>query len=295
MNKREYFYKLKDLLEQYLYVFEVSLESSAEYYSLFFRNLLTMNDKEMCNTLTSEYKEYLRNLQSEIQIYNFALKKLNKIDTSDMYYVFEKLDADYENRYQYINDVFENFLTALNLEFKDRFYLPRKKFSILDDKKINLYKEYLKGFNLDSLKDYMTEEKIYSSSSFDEAIKKSKIYNVDADDYIDIFAVLIKEDEQGNLLTIPVLPTITSDKSFLINIHELTHNALLTRNDINRNDKLVYEEDLALFYELLYKSRNPFVKTNIHTSGLSKRLLSEYKNEPFLEQVEKVKYYSEKK
>jgi|GEM_PF-1769993 len=295
MNKREYFYKLKDLFEQYLYIFEVGIEASAEYCSLCLKNIVTMNDKQMSSTLTNEFKQYLHNLQSELQIYNYALKKLNKIDTGDMYYVFEKLDADYENRYQYINDVFENFLTALNLEFKDRFYLPRKKFNVLDDKKISLYKEYLKGFNLDSLKDYMTEEEIYSSDSFDEAIRKSKIYDVDADDYIDIFAVLIKEDEHGTLLTIPILPTITGDKSFLINVHELTHNALLTSNDINRNDKLVYEEDLAIFYESLYKSRNPFVKTNMHTSELSERLLCEYKNEPFLEQVEKIKCYSKKK
>lgn len=293
MNKREYFNKLKDLLEQYLYVFEVGIEASAEYCSLCLRNLMTMNDKEMRSTLTNEYKQYLRNLQSELQIYNFALKKLNKIDTGDMYYVFEKLDVDYESRYEYINDVFENFLTALNFELKDRFYLPRKKFIILDENKINLYKEYLKGFNLDSLKDYMTEEKIYSSDAFDETMKKSKIYDVDIDEYIDIFAVLIKE-EQGTLLTLPVLPTIKGDRSFLINIHELTHNALLTNNDINCNNQLVYKEDLAIFYESLYKSRNPFVMTNMHTSELSKRLLSEYKNEPFLEQVEKIKYYSKK-
>ncbi len=295
MKQKEYLNKMKDLLEQYLSVFEVTAEALVEYCSLYIKNKMTMNDKQMSFTMTNEVKEYLNNLKRELQICNYALRNLSKVDTGDMYFVFELLDNDYEKRYQYINDVFENFQVALSFELKDRFYLPRKKFTTLDGGKVNLYKEYLKGFNLDSLKYFMTEEKIYSSELFDEAMKKSKIYDVDVQDFISIFAVLIKEETDDVLITMPILPAIKDDKSFLINIHELTHNALLTSKDINRKDELVYQEDLAIFYESLYKSRNSFVKANIHTSNLSQILLSEYRNEPFLEQVEKIKYYSKKK
>lgn len=294
-SKRDNLYKLKDLLDQYSSVFEVGSEAVFEYWILYIKNLISMNEREMNSNLTNEVKEYLQNLKNELKICNYILRHHSKISTSDMYYVFELLDKEYEDKYQYINDVFENFSTALSFESKNRFYLPRKRFDGLNEEKVALYKEYLKGFNTESLKDFMTEEeKIYTDHLFDETIKRSKIYDVDAKDFIDVFAVLIKEDEQGNLLTMPILPVIKDDKSFLINIHELTHNALLTNKDINRSEKIVYEEDLAIFYECLYKSRNSFVKTNLHTSNISEILLSEYRNEPFLEQVEKAKYYSKK-
>lgn len=294
-SKRNNLYKLKDLLDQYSSVFEVGSEAVFEYWILYIKNLISMNEKEMNSNLTNEVKEYLQNLKNELKICNYVLRHHSKISTSDMYYVFELLDKEYEDKYQYINDVFENFSTALSFESKNRFYLPRKRFDGLNEEKVALYKEYLKGFNTESLKNFMTEEeKIYTDHLFDETIKRSKIYDVDAKDFIDVFAVLIKEDEQGNLLTMPILPVIKDDKSFLINIHELTHNALLTNKDINRSEKIVYEEDLAIFYECLYKSRNSFVKTNLHTSNISELLLSEYRNEPFLEQIEKAKYYSKK-
>lgn len=294
-SKRDNLYKLKDLLDQYSSVFEVGSEAVFEYWILYIKNLISMNEKEMNFNLTNEVKDYLKNLKNELKICNYVLRHHSKISTSDMYYVFELLDKEYEDKYQYINDVFENFSTALSFESKNRFYLPRKRFDGLNEQKVALYKEYLKGFNTESLKNFMTEEeKIYTDHLFDETVKRSKIYDVDAKDFIDVFAVLIKEDEQGNLLTMPILPVIKDDKSFLINIHELTHNALLTNKDINRSEKIVYEEDLAIFYECLYKSRNSFVKTNLHTSNISEILLSEYRNEPFLEQVEKARYYSKK-
>jgi len=292
-SKKDNIYKLKDLLDQYFSVLEVGSEAVFEYWMLYLRNLVSLNDKEMSSILSSEVKKYLQNLKNEMKICNYVLKHSSKINTSDMYYVFELLDKEYENKYQYINDVFENFSTALIFESKDRFYLPRKRFNELNAQEVTLYTEYLKGFNTESLKEFMTEEeKIYSDKLFDETMQKSKVYDVDVQDFIDIFAVLIKESNNGILTTMPILPKVKDERSFLINIYELTHNALLVRNDIDRSDDLVYKEDLSIFYELLYKSRNSFIKSNLHTSELSQRLLAEYKNEPFLEQVEKVKFYS---
>lgn len=292
-SKRDNLYKLKDLLDQYSSVFEVGSETIFEYWMLYIKNLISMDENEMNSNLTSEVKDYLQNLKNELKICNYVLRNHSKINTSDMYYVFELLDKEYEDKYQYINDVFENFSTALSFKSKNRFYLPRKRFDGLNEEKVALYKEYLKAFNTESLKDFMTdEEKIYSDKSFDETMQKSKIYDVNVQEFIDIFAVLIKESNNGILTTMPILPKVKDEISFLINIHELTHNALLVREDIDRNNDLVYQEDLSIFYELLYKSRNSFVKSSLHTSQLSQRLLAEYKNESFLEQVEKVKFYS---
>ena len=294
-SKRDNLYKLKDLLDQYFSVFEVGAEAIFEYMVLYFKNKASLKDEQMSSILKSEVKDYLRNLRNEIKICNYVLKHSNKINTNDMFYVFELLDEEYEKKYQYINDVFESFSTALSFESKNRFYLPRKKFNELTEIEVNLYKEYLKGFNIESLKDFMIdEEKIYTTQLFDDTIKKSKIYDVDVQEFIDIFAILIKENDNGILTTMPILPRVRDEKSFLVNIHELTHNALIVRDDINKEDTLIYKEDLSIFYELLYKSRNPFVKTDLHTSEISKRLLDEYKNEPFLEQVDKVKFYSKK-
>ncbi len=294
-SKRDNLYKLKDLFEQYCSILEVGTEAVFEYWMLYLKNLVSINEKEMSSILTSEVKEYMKNLKNEFNICNYVLRHHSKINTSDMYYVFELLDKEYEIKYQHINDVFENFSTALSFESKDRFYLPRKRYNDLTEKEVTLYKEYLKGFNSESLKDFMTnEEKIYSNELFDETIQKSKVYDVYVQDFIDIFAVLIRESNNGILKTMPILPRVKDEKSFLINVHELTHNALLVREDIDKNNDLVYQEDLSIFYELLYKSRNSFVKSNLHTSDLSNRLLNEYKNEPFLEQVEKVKFYSKK-
>lgn len=292
-SKRDNLYKVKDLLEQYLSVLEVGTDATFEYIMLYFKNLISINDKQMSSILKKELQDYLQNLKNEIKICNYVLKHLTKINTNDMFYTLELLDEKYEIKYQYINDIFESFSTALSLESKDRFHLPRKRYNDLTEIEVNLYKEYLKGFNIENLKDFMIgEEKIYTTELFEETQKSSKIYDVDVQEFIDIFSILIKENDKGILITMPILPKVKDEKSFLINIHELTHNALLVRDDIDKNDDLVYKEDLAIFYELLYKSRNSFAKTNLHTSEISQRLLAEYKNEPFLEQIEKVKFYS---
>lgn len=291
--KRDNLYKLKDLLDQYFKVIEVGKEATFEYIMLYFKNLISMNDKQISSILKKELKNYLQNLRNEIKICNYVLKNSSKIHTNDMFYAFELLDAEYENKYQYINDIFESFSTALIFESKDRFYLPKKRYKDLTELEVNLYKEYLKGFNIESLKDFMIdEEKIYTTALFEETQEKSKIYDVDAQEFIDFFEILIKENVEGTLTTMPILPKVKDEKSFLVNIHLLTHNALLVRDNINKSVDLVYKEDLAIFYELLYKSRNSFAKTDLHTSEISQRLLAEYKNEPFLEQIEKVKFYS---
>lgn len=291
--KRDNLYKLKDLLDQYFKVIEVGKEATFEYIMLYLKNVISMNDKQMSLILKKELKNYLQNLRNEIKICNYVLKNSSKIHTNDMFYAFELLDAEYENKYQYINDIFESFSTALIFESKDRFYLPKKRYKDLTEFEVNLYKEYLKGFNIESLRDFMIgEEKIYTTELFEETQENSKIYDVDAQEFIDFFEIFIKENDEGTLTTMPILPKVKDEKSFLVNIHLLTRNALLVRDSINKSDDLVYKEDLAIFYELLYKSRNSFAKTDLHTSEISQRLLAEYKNEPFLEQIEKVKFYS---
>jgi len=283
--------KCKDLFNQYLYLSESTIDALKEYFYLYFLNMQTIKNNEINIKLKNETKEYLNNLKFELYICNFILKNIKNIDINDLEFVFEILDKEFIKKYEYINSFYENVETAINMNEIRRACLPSTKYNSLTASDVILHKQYLKGFNLDNLKTFMTREKIYIDNEFDETISKSKIFNVNSEEFIDFFALLIKKDTSDKLITLPILPKIKDDQSFLINIHELTHNALIINKEVINDEEIIDSEDLSIFYELLYKSRNNFVKTNLHMTYLSYKLLNDYHNEPFLEQIEKIKFY----
>lgn len=283
--------KCKDLFNQYLYLSESTIDALKEYFYLYFLNIQTIKNNEINIKLKNETKEYLNNLKFELYICNFILKNIKNININDLEFVFEILDKEFIKKYEYINSFYENLETAINMNEIRRASLPSTKYNSLAASDIILHKQYLKGFNLDNLKTFMTQEKIYLDNEFDETISKSKIFNVNSEEFIDFFALLIKKDKSDKLITLPILPKIKDDQSFLINIHELTHNALIINKEVINDEEIIDSEDLSIFYELLYKSRNNFVKTNLHITYLSNKLLNDYHNEPFLEQIEKIKFY----
>ena len=277
MGLKDYFKKLKCICEQQYSCYTIILEIKFTYLLIKIDSILNRTDKDFDTVLKKEYIDYLRNLYSEIDIYNYAFKILKEIYIDDMILVFDKLDEQFSKRSNYIDSVMENHSIAVSIGNLDRLYLPIKHHFDLDLNKIDIYRNQLCGFNDHSLKNFMIFEGIYSDELIKKEIKKlrsdnnKKFGNILGNECLDLY-----------------LPEVTDDISMMNNIHNLIINVLL----IEYKDNIHYGNDLALFYQLLYKSNNPFVKSNLKTSNISQILLKEYKEEPFLEQIEKVKFYS---
>ena len=130
----------------------------------------------------------------------------------------------------------------------------------------------------------MIETEVYSEEILDSEMKKVKQLDVDAQENIDMFGIY----ENGGI----VLPKVRDELSACITIHALVHNILLLKKEEITDRKIIYGEDLPIFYELLYQRTNSFSKQIIHTTDIAIKLLENYDEEPLSIQIEKVKKYT---
>ena len=132
--------------------------------------------------------------------------------------------------------------TTLNMEFLYKFYSPRKNTKNLDEKDYEDYINYVKGLNINRVKEFLISEEIYEESNLEEILKKVKLLNVNPKDNLDFFGLF----ENGL-----IIPKIKDDFSCIVAIHELVHQAL-----VNKEEELHgYEEwgkELPRFYEGLF-------------------------------------------
>lgn len=286
---------LKQLSQEYLMLFEENISILIEYYQLSNKGYKIFPDSCINEDFKKSVEEYFSNSKSVFKLYNYILKNHSKLDEEDVYEVLDYLfDRQYEHD-SYINTLFDQFQLAIDMEFEDKFYLPKNIPSSLTDKDILNLKANLQGFNKAGLKRFLISEGVYSEEDFAFINNFIKEIDVDVREKINVFGTCFAEKLH---LPIPVvkeiiLPKINSDLSMLICIHELVHVIL-----IGLSDELVgynaLNEDIPRLYEGVYKLTNPFVKEEVKHTNISKILLNEYKHEPIMEQIEKYKYYVKK-
>lgn len=268
-----------EIINQYLLLYFEIISIKLTYLS-YKKNIQNVfgNNERIFNTLKKEMDEYLNAINVELEILKFMLKNEKKLYVSDIYNVLNKFNENYKERYFYMENLYGNLQTALEMEFEYKFYAPRYKPKYLIKEDISSYITYLKGFNIDRIKEFLINEQIYDEQSLDKVLENTKILDVDAKENIDMFGVCDKG---------VIIPKIKDSLSSLINIHELVHQALLNKKDI-LDEEIVFCEDLPKFYELLFKSFNIYINEECNESEIALELLENYNEEIFEEQINKL-------
>ncbi len=256
----------RKLFEQYRQLLEEYIRISTRYNALKFKNHFSLNDINMNDTIKRAFTIYASTTEEELKLYNFILQNISKIKSDNLYYTLSLLNRDSASKTAFIEKALDDFSKALNQRGKEYFYISLQGVELLTSTKAREQQQFLKGFNLDSVKSFLVSEQVYTESSINETLEQTKKYT-----------------------------KVIDEKSSLIAIKELVHNVRPTNPEPSSNSLVVSHEDLAIFYELLYQKQNPFSNLKIHRTKLSMKLLQEYKSEPFLEQVEKIKFYTKSK
>ncbi len=256
----------RKLFEQYRQLLEEYIRISTRYNALKFKNHFSLNDINMNDTIKRAFTIYASTTEEELKLYNFILQNISKIKSDNLYYTLSLLNKNSTSKTAFIEKSLDDFSKALNQGGKEYFYISLQGVELLTSTKAREQQQCLKGFNLDSVKSFLVSEQVYTESSINETLEQTKKYT-----------------------------KVIDEKSSLIAIKELVHNVRPTNPEPSSNSLVVSHEDLAIFYELLYQKQNPFSNLKIHRTKLSMKLLQEYKSEPFLEQVEKIKFYTKSK
>lgn len=272
---------LLEIIKQYKLTYLERFLTKITYHSYLnkIKNAFENHDK-MDSLLTKEIDNYLQNSYCELELLNFIMKNRKKIWFTDIYRTLDKFDKNYEERYMYLEDVFCNLQTAIDMKLDYKFYAPQKKPKYLSEDLIKEYITYLKGFNKDRVGEFLIVEKVLDKDEYLNILKNAKILNIDVCGNEDLFGLF-----DGGL----VVPRINDGISTLINIHEIVHMILLKNTDLIADKEISNGEDLPIFYELLFKESNDFIMDNLHFSKMSLTLFENYQGEPFEEQVKKLK------
>lgn len=275
----EQFNTKPDIINQYfLLKFEIiTVKLTYSNYKRKVRNVFGNNEK-ILNTLEKEMDEYLEDLHNEVKILKFMYENEKKLYTSNIYKIINGFSEKYKERYFYLESLYGNLQTALDMEYEYRFYVPRNKPKYLIEDDIKKYITYLKVFNFDIVKEFLVDEEIYNEQDLEQVLRKVKILNVEAKENIDMFGIY------DNVIIVPV---VKDSISTLINVHELVHEALLNKKD-ELDDEIVLGEDLPKFYELLFKSRNTYINEECNENKTALELFEDYNEENFEEQISKL-------
>lgn len=238
------------------------------------------NNENMKKLLQTELENYLQNVKIEMQVLKFVLKNEKKLYLTDIYSLFDIFDKNYEERFEYLQELINNLQTALDMEYSYRFYSPRKNTKYLDAKDYENYINYVKGFNINRVKEFLVSEEIYEESDLEETLKKIKFLNVNPKDNLDFFGLF------ANGL---VIPKINDDFSCIVAIHELVHQALVNNKEELQDDEIAFGEELPRFYEGVFIKQNDFVNLEIKMNNNVLEMLKDYKEENFEEQINKLK------
>ena len=274
MHMRDAYLYLQ-VLKYYLY--SLSEEAKALYEKINYYAFVCKGEasKEKLNT---EIKRYLDNVIVEKKILRYIKKEFDYIHLNDMERFLDIIDENYEYRYKRLENILscfdENPYYANGIAFRE----------INKNDKYNEYLNFIHGFNKENVKEFIIGESIMDENTYDKVIRNATILNVDPKENKDMFGVF-----ENNRV---VIPSIKDDLSSLIHIHELIRVALLLKKDGNIDENIIHGEDLPIFYELLFKVKNGHIKCDIHNTNNAKRLLKDYYNEPFEEQIKRLKKYN---
>ncbi|MBE6161137.1 MAG: hypothetical protein E7158_02810 [Firmicutes bacterium] len=270
MDKNMTFEILKKFFEYYHEIFVIK----SDYYYFKHEILITFGKNEkMFKLLEDEVNEYLNAVFKEMEVLRFMFKNEKNLFVEDIYNMFDILDQNFNSRYFYKEDLFNNLQTALGMNLDYKFYAPRKKVRYTTDEDVEKYINYVKGFNEEDVKYFLLDHGIVSEDEYETLRKQAKFISVDATDETEEFFGIFDDAF--------VLPKVKDEKSALIYLHEFIHKVLQKEEDIKST------EDIPMFYELVFKKDNKFITSNIHDSIISLELFNDYKFENFEEQIEK--------
>ena len=251
---------------------DITLNYGLEY--LFSLNKLS---KDTINKYRDVFNNYFRLYNQYKYIINFILLHRGKINYDDAVGALDMLNEKFEEIIPCLYNLLDDYRFAYQLR-KDFKFNPSIKLSDID---FNDIFNYVKGFNIDNISNFLVLNNVYSSDMFDNIYDNVKVINCDKEDYY-VFSGI---NDDGDVM----VPYIKDEESTLINIHELVHKSLLLNKDSIDNNYIVYSEVLPIFYEMLYKKDNKFCKSKIHDNELANKLYKDNKGEPLDIQINKLK------
>ncbi len=244
------------------------------------------NNQDIINTLKLEFNNYVKSLGIGLELLSFISRNERDLCYEDIIRYCYNSSENLKDGTNYMKELFESLDTALELERAYKFRTPSSDPKYLQEDDIEKNISYIKGISFDGIREFIIDECIYDDRHFRDCFSRAKVLDVNSRENMDLFGVF----ENNNSIKL-VLPKITDEISTFINIHELVHYALLSKKDEIRDENIIYQEDIPIFYELLYKKykEKSFNNIDIHTTDIALRLLEDYNEEPFEIQIEKVK------
>ena len=269
---------LKELVSYYLSIVEEAFSITKDHSITNLKRISKFRDDiRIKENYYKELNDYYDSLKVDLDVIKFLIFNHSKLNEDNIYHTLNRLDSLAESKYNYIDSIIDLLDISCDLELPEKFYIPKKNFRYMNKEElINI----AKGFTMNSVKDFLINEKVYNNTSFNNALESVKYFNLVGGDTKYIAGVF----EKGI-----VLPRVRDDLTTLIAIHELVHNSILMNKDSINDKNIVYSEILPRFYENLYASKNEFIKETIHKDEYTDILLNDYHEEPMMVQVEKVR------
>lgn len=214
------------------------------------------NSKEIDIKLDEVFNNYKTNLKNEIKLTLFVINNAKKIDCNAANRLYDKLCLYDENNYDYMCDVFKRLKVALAKENPSYFYIPVNKVDIIND---DNYKEFIniaKGFDIQNIKDFICDNDIYNYEKLESVLHKTSFVEY-GNDKIGIYNDKL------------ILPIVNDERSALQVIEILVRSSLLDYEDCINDDRVVNSRAIPIYYQMLYKSLNKFIKCDIKKSRLA--------------------------
>ena len=270
--------KKPEILRFYMYSIQEVMR--VELKCMFYKHMIYCNiyeSTDLLDTIDEEINHYMQNICYEMRALLFMLRNENKLVESDIDLTLDTMDENFEERFEYLEELSNSLDMALTMRSEKNFMLPNKSLPFMDEKDYNAMLSKIKGYNEDELECFLVEEKIIEPYEYDEIRKRCKILKGNLKKYMSLF---------GTYDNAIVVPEIKDELSMCINIHEIVNYVLLRMNGID--NEIIESEDLATFYELLYQKINLFSKEKLRSTKRALKLLNDYNDEPFEEQIRKV-------
>lgn len=232
--------------------------------------------------INDNYIKYLESHYNQFKLLLYILFNINKLNIDDINEVSDAMFDDMNAVFAYTYDMIDSFTNAINMQANYRFELPHYKIESFNNNDYKDYLTYLKGYNVDSIANFLTDyAKVYDQEQCEQEIDNLKIVDVNKKEY-EFFSGI---NDKGNIM----VPRIKDSKSTLILVHELIHKYLLLNKERINNDNIVYGEELPILYEMLYMDYNKLCKCKIHKNEIANKLYNEYDGQDINKQILKLK------
>lgn len=283
---------LKELMQEYELFFEENMETLLGFLSLYIKSGFKFDDAEFLIKILNPVKKYFKSSLNELKVYNYILFNSWRYDEDDLFSAMDMLFQIQHDKDVYIEGIFDRLSYSIDMDDKEKFYISGKEPEYVDKDMINEFKLAMLGYSRHNVYDFLIDEEMLTVENvwyFNDLIHEFKLNNENS--YKS--GVRLVNKIYGQEIKEISVPKTLDDYSMLINVHELAHVGVF-----NVSNKLagydILNNDIPKFYEGVFKMKDDLIKRDIKHTLLSKKLLDEYKDEPFLEQIEKYKYYVKK-